>query len=86
VVDNFCAKRENVCQIMPEFVENFVTTHTKKAKKNMILFILTIGMGDMQVICWQKCWIFRTLYTPHSLGKLKKIEMQEQIEEMPLNS
>lgn len=76
-------QKEKMYEIMPEFVEN-VMHYIEKNKKEYDVIHSHYWDGGYAGHLLAKMLDIPHVYTPHSLGKLKKIEMQEQIEEMPL--
>jgi mannosylfructose-phosphate synthase len=76
-------QKEKMYEIMPEFVENFMQ-YIEKSKKEYDIIHSHYWDGGYAGYLIAKMLDIPHVYTPHSLGKLKKIEMQEQIEEMPL--
>jgi len=76
-------QKEKLYEIMPEFVENFMK-YIEKNKKEYDLIHSHYWDGGYAGYLLAKMLDIPHVYTPHSLGKLKKIEMEEHIEEMPL--
>jgi len=76
-------QKEKMYEVMPEFVEN-IMHYIEKSKKEYDVIHSHYWDGGYAGHLLAKMLDIPHVYTPHSLGKLKKIEMQEQIEEMPL--
>jgi mannosylfructose-phosphate synthase len=71
-------QKEKMYEIMPEFVEN-IMHYVEKNKKEYDIIHSHYWDGGYAGYLLAKMLDIPHVYTPHSLGKLKKIEMQEQI-------
>ena len=80
--DKFVQK-EKMYELMPEFVEN-IMKHMQTKKKEYDMIHSHYWDGGYAGYMLAKMLDVPHVFMPHSLGKLKKLEMEEQIEEMPL--
>jgi len=75
-------RKEKMFELMPEFVDNFVDYIRKKNKKYNIIHTHYWDAGYAGILL-KKILKVPHVHSPHSLGKLKKIEMA--VEDLPVS-
>jgi len=75
-------QKEKMYEIIPEFVQNFMH-YLEKARKEYSIIHSHYWDAGLAGVHLAKLLDIPHVFTPHSLGKLKKLELQERIETIP---